>query len=302
MGADASAPAHNTKRSRRGGCPCACGVEDLEAEEFSEFIDLRDATLKAKQKTSDVRPARTRHPVQRATAPPGPRGYAGAWRSDSSGSATSSSVEAPPADYELVQGATPSQRSLYAGSQISHSHFGGISAASNVGSCAATSWSTFTAEHARGRAHQALNSEVEHVLQCIGLQCDHGRVSMTILCADHLRHDLLVQELRKRFFTVVNPIRKHYEIKAQHLISMKGRIALPVLPEGAEAEELLLRVLYSDPVQAEKSYAGVAGTFKVCVDVSLDPQTENGQSYFFGPETQLGSGCKDSRLLLKVSW
>jgi len=171
------------------------------------------------------------------------------------------------------------------------------------GSTPSTGWSSFTAQHARGRAHSALSTEVEYVLECIASLCDQGRVSMNVFCSSQERCDLLAQELRVRMFTVINPVRAHYEAKARRLLEMRARVVLPVLPSGAEGEEFLLRILYADPSQAEASYAGHVGTFKIDVDCSLDKGTERGQEYFFGTNAHLQQAqYKDSQLLLRVSW
>lgn len=166
-------------------------------------------------------------------------------------------------------------------------------------------WSSFTARDARGRSHDALRLEIEYVLKCIAWECDHGRVSMHVLCSNQEHCDLLAQELRTRMFSVINPVRTHYAAKVKQLIDNKARLPLlPQLPEGQDSEEFLLRTCYVDPAKAESNYAGVVGTFKIFVHVSLDVNTEKGHSYFFGAEVphHHKEHYRDSRLLLKVQW
>jgi len=127
---------------------------------------------------------------------------------------------------------------------------------------------------------------------------------MTVLCSNQERCDLLAQELRTREFMVINPVRTHYALKARELIDKRARIELPQLPDGPEGEEFLLRTLYSDPAAAEAKYAGIVGTFKIFVHVSLDVNTDKGHGYFFGAEVphHHKEHYRDSRLLLKVQW
>lgn len=165
-------------------------------------------------------------------------------------------------------------------------------------------WSSFTARDARGRSHDALRQEVEYVLKCIAYECDHGRVSMNVLCSNQERCDLLAQELRTRMFTVTNPVRTHYTAKVKQVLEHKARLQLPQVPEGPDGDEFMLRLFYADPAGADEKYAGVVGTFKIFIDVSLDVNTEKGHSYFFGAEVphHRKEHFRDSRLLLKVQW
>mmetsp|Transcript_4608 Transcript_4608/g.13083 ORF Transcript_4608/g.13083 Transcript_4608/m.13083 type:complete len:266 (+) Transcript_4608:131-928(+) len=164
-------------------------------------------------------------------------------------------------------------------------------------------WSSFTAKEARGRAHEALKAEVEYLLKCVAWESDHGRTCMNIYCANPERCELLAIALRERMFTVINPVRNWYALKARQLLEKRGRVPMPVFPAGVDAEELLLRLLYADPAKAEAQFGAHVGTFKVFVHVSLDAQTESGHSYYFGADHQnYQFHCRDSRLLLKVSW
>mmetsp|Transcript_31047 Transcript_31047/g.89727 ORF Transcript_31047/g.89727 Transcript_31047/m.89727 type:complete len:265 (+) Transcript_31047:47-841(+) len=178
-------------------------------------------------------------------------------------------------------------------------HPGGVA----IVSAPAGGWSSFTAKDARGRTHGAMRSEVEHVLKRIAWESDHGRTSINIYCATVERCEMLAAELRQRMFTVINPVRSCYAEKARRLLELRGRVALPSIPNGIEPEEFLLRLLYTDPLKAELNFAAHIGTFRVPVHISLDARTENGHSYYFGA-THHGSleHCRDSRLLLRASW
>lgn len=152
-----------------------------------------------------------------------------------------------------------------------------------------------------------MKKDVEYVLQSIAWLSDHGRTAVNLCCSSKERCDLLVQELRQRQFSVMNPVRTWYEEKVQHLLQLQnhGQVRLPALPNDAGArEEFLLRVLYQDPSAAEASYSACVGTFKLLVDISLHPAVTNGQYYFFCDERLAARGeqFRDALLLLRVWW